>query len=491
MSESGNIAQNVYQRWCADGLSVEIFDDGSGLILSQLQFVRLVASRQLSLNAKIKPGDSVLVASGRSVQYFIDLFVVWSLGAVVVPFPNDDDGSYKGMLLDMTSANCVLDDDFLKMEDFGNSSAVSLKFYECGAESSAAILFTSGSTGLPKGVMLSHGVLMNNSLAILDVLGMKRERLFVNIRFNFTSAICHFLACCFSNSALIGIEDTLLASDFPERICNLKPSGIGGAPIQLHWISDYFGANTQLQRERFQQSVNFFVSSGDHLPATLLQSVNSLLPSLDVFIIYGLTELGGRFCILDPENQCDRVSSVGKPIHGLRVSIFDPDADSELPVGEEGEIVASGSLISNGYYQNREATEKTFRSYGMRTGDLGYLDSDGFLYLSGRKDDVFKVNGKKVSSVLIVDAMMNAGLFSDAAVISADLPVFGTVPVAFYVSGVERNLSRGDIARELRKSLPNNHIPHQFIVVEEIPRTSSGKVKRKQLRELYSAIGSS
>lgn len=474
-----NILEQVFHIWHEnpDGL---VFDD-STIQLSGLQFMGKVEARQKALAEAIKPGDRVVIQAGRGVEYFVDMLAVWGLGGAIVPLAADADTKYIDHVLGISGACLTLDGesegDAISLEN------VSPTFVDTKPDNLAALLFTSGSTGTPKGVMLTHEVLLKNCMGILDVLKMDRDRLFINIPFNFTSGICHFLACVFSSSTLVGIENKLFLADLPRTMDKLKATAFGGAPIQLRWLAETFKGLAD-SGQSIGSPLRFVMSSGDHLPIDVIDLLRQYSPATDIFTVYGLTELGGRFCILDYADIAKHAGSVGKPISGLGVTIVDFKNNRELDAGAEGEIVAHGDLLCKGYYGDEKRTAALFSQWGLRTGDIGYLDTNGFLYLTGRSDDVFKVNGQKVAATVINNAMMWLEPFADAATISMETAMLGTVPVVAYTLKDGAEFKKGKILGALRKLLPSNHIPHQFIEVGEIPRTGSGKVERHTLRLL-------
>ena len=125
--------------------------------------------------------------------------------------------------------------------------------------------------------------------------------------------------------------------------------------------------------------------------------------------------------------------------------------------------------------------------YGLNTGDIGHKDIDGWLYLTGRSDDVFKCGGRKVSTVEVSTALMETGMFADAAVVPWDAPGVGLVPHACVVMKPRVAFHKGNIMRVLRKQLPAHCVPRKFTEMEQIPRTGSGKVRRGLLKELLNA----
>jgi acyl-CoA synthetase (AMP-forming)/AMP-acid ligase II len=204
------------------------------------------------------------------------------------------------------------------------------------------------------------------------------------------------------------------------------------------------------------------------------------LPNIQFFCVYGLTEVAGRLCILPPEKLDIKYGSVGLPLPGMEISIRDKSGQ-KVGVGEVGEVHVKGVCLMKGYLNNPEANKKSMKPYGFATGDFGYLDIDGYLYLQGRHDDIMKVAGEKVSVKMIEEKIFGFQPFADFMV----SPVFdehmGNVPGVSYVLKDGATFNKKELLKHLRKSLPANHIPVHFNEVDEIPRASSGKVLRNKL----------
>lgn len=448
-------------------------------------FMLRVANRSHELSDSVSAGEMVIIASGRGIDFFIDMFALWSLSAVAIPYAPSDGPQHLQLLQQISGATLYLDQVNTGTGSGHAGNAQSLQYTQSPASSPCVVLFTSGSTGLPKGVVLSQQVLLGNAKSTWEITKIKGERILVNVPFHFTSCICHFLSACLSGSTFIGIETKYIYSDFVHVFVNAAATGVGGAPVQLRWLAEAGGD----EYAYLQDNLKFAFSSGDHLPNEVSAKLRERYLHLRLFTAYGLTELGGRFCILHPEETSAHLGSVGKPIAGLAVRILDPDTGLEVPAGEEGEVVANGSLMSDGYLNDLEETQAAFRDSRLHTGDLGYLDEAGYLHVTGRASDVFKVNGKKVSSISVANALMQTGSFTDAAVVGLEVPIFGTVPIACCVMRPDKHFEKGPVLRQLRESLPNSHIPHAFVMLDAIPRTGSGKVKRSELRCLVSAMG--
>ena len=444
------------------------------------KFLLRVAKRVEQLSGSVGAGEMVIIASGREIDFFVDLFALWTLGAVAIPYAMDDGPQHLRQIKEISGAKLCLDTRMTVQNSDKNLKIEDVQFVYRDPGEPCAVLFTSGSTGLPKGVVLSQHVLFNNAAATQVVTQLNSEQLLVNVPFHFTSAICHFLASCLSGSTYVGIEKKLMFTDFVAQFVALGATALGGAPVQLRWLANATGKHAKYLAD----NLNFAFSSGDHLAEELAVAFRSAYPKCQLFTAYGLTELGGRFCILPPHLATAHPGSVGHAIPGLTVNIISSEDGQPLSAKNEGVLIADGELVASGYLNNPEETGKAFHDGTLYTGDMGYIDEEGFVYVTGRADDIFKVNGKKVSAQRISQALMGSGYFADSAVISNHLPIFGTVAIACCVIAEGQQFKRGPLLQQLRETLPNNHIPHNFVLLKEIPRTGSGKVKRLELTEL-------
>jgi acyl-coenzyme A synthetase/AMP-(fatty) acid ligase len=187
--------------------------------------------------------------------------------------------------------------------------------------------------------------------------------------------------------------------------------------------------------------------------------------------------------LLAPDELDRRRGSVGRPLPGMSVTVRD-SAGRELPDGAEGELYVSGPLVMQGYLDEPDITAGTLTSHGLRTGDFGRRDTDGFVWVEGRRDDIIKRGGEKVSIVHIQEALRALGTFADVAVIAVDDAILGHVPVAFVVPADGLPLKRTAVMRELRGVLPATSLPSRIVPLDEIPRSGSGKAIRAELLHL-------
>ena len=341
----------------------------------------------------------------------------------------------------------------------------------------AMIMFTSGTTGLPKGVCQTLRAVSSNAGNVAQTLGLEADdRIFVNTPPYFTSGICHFLTLLAGGGGVAGQLGFYFGTGLLDEMEAEGCTGFGGAPAHLVRVVEPMEAPRA-------HPFRFWVSSGDHLPLPVIEKFHAMLPGIRLFNMYGLTEVSGRLCILPPAELDVRVGSVGRPIGDMRVVARRGDLTEAAP-GEQGELYVTGSLLMLGYLDEPEITAATLTAHGLKTGDFGKVDETGAVWIAGRKDDIIKRGGEKVSIIHVQEALQGLGRFADVAVLAAPDEILGHVPVAFVVPNDPDGFRASKLLRELRGVLPSTSLPSRVIAVEAIPRTGSGKAIRAELRAL-------
>lgn len=452
--------------------------------------LRTVSQRCTELTREgVREDDFVVSLCGRGSDFWVDLLALWVIGAKPVCLEPTVTSEHAEEALRLTSATHIchgtnrpeyfqqlagignvtyVDPDSRRVDDLDELPFVPVSRQPAGA----GLIFTSGTTGLPKGVPLSHSQLTANALGTMNRLRLRRDdTLMIATPFRFISSISHFLVAQLSGSTFVGIEDKLMVKDLLDLLSEFSVTAFGGSPFHLHFIAQAGAGRLP--------NIRWAMSSGDHLPVQTIDALRAGFPHLELHVVYGMAEMAGRICTLPPEDLHAKAGSVGHPIAGTELVVR---SESGRPAAENeiGDIYVRGHFAFQGYRFNPEANAAVLSDIGFRTGDKGYLDPDGFLFLAGRSDSVFKRSGLKVSAQVITDALLELGTFSDAWVGSVPDELQGRVPVAYVSLGPE-GFDQSEVLRSLRNTLKPNHLPTKFVEVDEIPRTGSGKVDRRAL----------
>jgi acyl-CoA synthetase (AMP-forming)/AMP-acid ligase II len=363
----------------------------------------------------------------------------------------------------------------LNWED-GLLAAASIEPIAPEAAAAAAILYTSGTTGAPKGVTLSHGNLAANTRAILRYLRIGPDDAGLCVlpfHYAYGNSVLHTHLAA---GARLVLENNLA---YPHRIVECLGAeaitGMFGVPSTWTLLL----ARTRLHAADLR-ALRYVTVAGGALPGEGLASLRRALPNARVFVMYGQTEVTARITWLPPERLDDKAGTAGIPVQGMQVEIRD-EAGRTLASGEHGEIWTRGSSVMLGYWNNAEATAAALKDGWLRTGDMGHLDAEGFLTIAGRRSDMIKVGSHRVHPSEIEEVILQLDGAAEVAVTGAPDAVLGQVVKAVVVTRAGAALSGRAVQAHCRARLAPHKVPRVVEFVERLPRTASGKVRRSAL----------
>jgi acyl-CoA synthetase (AMP-forming)/AMP-acid ligase II len=216
---------------------------------------------------------------------------------------------------------------------------------------------------------------------------------------------------------------------------------------------------------------------------TLKVKLRKTLPKhTQIFVMYGATEASARLSSLLPHQFTSKIGSIGLPISGVNLSAVDKNG-KQLPKSEIGELVASGENIMLGYWNDPQSTAKVVDANGYHTGDIGYQDNDGFFYVTGRKDNLIKVNGHRINPQEIEEVLQSTGLTIES-VVFATKDDFGGNKLFALVTPNDNKFSAMSLMSKLEKKLPRYKMPSGVIPIRAIPKKANGKIDRTKCLEL-------
>ena len=208
------------------------------------------------------------------------------------------------------------------------------------------------------------------------------------------------------------------------------------------------------------------------------------LPNVDIFVMYGQTEATARLSYLEPKHLVDKAGSVGKAIPGVTLRVG-RQGDEQHTAASPGEVYASGENIMAGYWNDSIASNEVLRDGWLKTGDLGYFDDDGFLFLTGRSSDMIKTGANRVSPAEIEDVISRFHGVAEVGAYAIADNILGQAVAAAIVPEKGKELDIQEIQRECLNSLSSFKVPKTIRFVESLPKTSSGKLKRHVLAKEY------
>ena len=352
----------------------------------------------------------------------------------------------------------------------------------------AALLYTSGSTGSPKGVMLNHDQLMAGTSIVSDYLEIDQlDRILAILPFSFDAGL-NQLTTAFERGATLVMMTFVFAREIVQKLRAENITALAGVPTLWTLLVQ---PNSGLHKQSLPH-LRYITNTGGAMPQTVLEDLRQRLPKTNIFLMYGLTE-AFRSTYLPPEEVDRRPTSIGKAIPNTEILVINEQGD-RCELGEIGELVHRGPTVSMGYWQQPQLTAQRLRPHPLLpsalaqkervcySGDLVKTDEDGFLYFVGRRDSLIKSSGFRISPTEVEAVLMQSEWLQGAAVIGVADEVLEQAVKAFVVPKADVTLATSALTRFCGEHLPRYMVPKQIECLDSLPQTASGKVDYPALK---------
>ena len=471
----------------------------------------------------IEPGDRVSIWAPNISEWTIAAFGLYLVGGVLVPLNTRYKGTEAGYVLDKASAKMLftvtdflstdyvdllnsverqdrLDeivvmrghvpdgtvswDDFLARSAHVDTTEVTMRSNAVTADDVSDILFTSGTTGAPKGAMLLHGASVKAYWTWAELVGLTAEDRYLIINPFFHSfglkagLLASFMKGCTMVPHPIFDVPSVMARVAEERISMIPgPPTIYQAMLNDPHLDDFD-----------MSSLRLAVTGAASIPVELIYQMRERLAFERIVTAYGLTEATGIATVARQGDSPETIAHTsGRAIPGVELRLVDADG-ADSPPGEPGELWLRGYNVMAGYLDNREATAQTITADGwLRTGDIAVMDPEGNVSITDRSKDMFIVGGFNAYPAEIENLLMSAPNVAQAAVIGVPDPRLGEVPMAFIIPTAGTSASADDIIDWARDNMANFKVPRRVEIVDALPLNPSGKVLKYVLRDRVAA----
>ena len=353
----------------------------------------------------------------------------------------------------------------------------SLAHAPAAADDVHRLMYTSGTTGHPKGVMITHANLAWKNLAHLIEFGFTGDDLGLAC-----GPLYHVGALDLTTTSLIAAGATTIihrsfdASEVVDELERSRVSTVWLAPAMVNAIM----ASPGIDR-RDLSGVRLVINGGEKMPVPLIERIQRTFPSAWFADAYGLTETVSGDTFLDRDSLVTKLGSVGRPCLYLELDIWD-DRGNPVAVGDPGEIVMRGPKVFKGYWRDPEATAAAFAGGWFHTGDIGFRDEDGYLFIVDRLKDMIVSGGENIASSEVERVLYEHDAVLEAAVVGRPDERWGEVPVAFVVLRPEVTGTTDELLAHCRARLAGYKVPREITVLDVLPRNPSGKVLKRELR---------
>lgn len=344
-------------------------------------------------------------------------------------------------------------------------------------DDTAVIMYTSGTTGKPKGVMLSHRNIYEAADMWSESMNMtKDDRTYICTPL-FHCAGSHVFAVpmMYRGGAVI-IEEAFSPDRTLRNLVETEATIFFGVPAMY----TIFLSKPELKEYNFEH-LRLFGYGAAPMPYELVKNLKDIFPNVKVQNFYGQTENTPAATSLKDDDALTKIGSVGKPLARTEVQLLDVFGEI-VPVREVGEICVRGSQVMKGYLRNPEETANTIRNGWLHSGDLGRFDEEGFLYIVDRKKDLIIRGGENIYPIEVEEVLYQIPQVLEAAVVGVPHEVYGEVPKAFVALKEGTSLTEQEILNYTEKKLAKYKVPYEVDLIDSLPRNASGKVLKHTLR---------
>ena len=347
----------------------------------------------------------------------------------------------------------------------------------------ACLIYTSGSTGQPKGVMSTHHNMISAARSIAQYLQNEADDIILNVLpLSFDYGLYQVIMAFMFGGTVVLEKSFLYLHKVLMRISEEKVTGFPIVPTILAML---------LNLEDFEKydfsSLRYMTNTGAALPVEHIRSLRRLLPHVRIYSMFGLTECK-RVGYLPPEEIDNKPSSVGMAMPNCETFILDENGN-QLPPGQTGELVIRGSNVMQGYWKSPELTARTYKDgvypadKRLHSGDYFHKDKESFLYFVGRKDDMIKSKGERISPKEVENNISAMDGVVEVAIIGVSDEILGQAIKAFIVPASGKELTERDVLRFCTQNMESFMVPKYILFMDELPRTPNGKIDKKTLQK--------
>jgi len=457
-------------------------------------------------NLGVERGDRVILQMPNCPEVLQGFQAVWKIGAVVVPinylvgeeetgYIYEDSGAKvvisslaflpkikAGRAKVSTLENVILIDQevpagFLSYRQLCEKSSEDLAVVETEDDELAALIYTAGTTGRPKGVMHSHYSLYANARMQYESVPLPDGMISIGVL-----PLCHSYGIASMNNGLFrrGGKAVLLNSFNVETILasieKYRANIMAGVPTMYVFMLLY-----PEPRKFDLSSMKYWVSGSAPLSLATWSRFKEVF-GFDIIEGWGLTEAGANNSV-NPLEGLKKVGSIGRPMKGAEMQIVD-DAGKVLPPGQQGEIMIRGPMLMKGYWKKPAETTEILKDGWLRTGDVGYVDKDGYFWITDRKKDLIIKAGENISPRVIEEVLFKHPKVSEAAVIGIKDEIYGENIKAFVVLKPGQTATSTEIIEYCQTKLTSFLLPKEVTFMPALPKSLVGKVLKKELRKL-------
>ncbi|MFT5750312.1 MAG: long-chain acyl-CoA synthetase [Ancylomarina sp.] len=449
------------------------------------------------LKNKIGEEKHIILASENSVFFITAYLGILKSGHICIPIDPTIEQSNLDYIIRSTESDCIIYSN--RFNKLSSTSALNqidesqlgdiIKYQTLNGSAFsdsidrnkvAEILFTSGSTGIPKGVIISHQNIIANTNSILSYLNLgAKDIMGVVLPFYYCYGLSLLHTHIKVGASLVLINNFIFLASVIDNLKEYKCTGFAGVPSHFQILLK----KSETFRNTVFPELRYVTQAGGKLHDMFIKDFINTFPNIQFFVMYGQTEATARLSYLPPDKLREKIGSIGKAIPGVTLSVLD-EVGNKVNPGKIGEIVASGDNIMQGYYKDDEGTRSVLKDGYLYTGDLGKLDEDSFIFLESRKKEIIKVGGKRVSPKEIEAVILSITEVIDCTIESVYDDLLGESIKASIVLNKSSNQEKikEEIIRLCHHKLLAYKIPKFWSIEKNLNLSLTGKKIKNQYK---------
>ncbi len=439
-----------------------------------------------SLKSRLKPGAKCAILCDTGLHTAIGILACWAAGLTAIPLSKNYGKEHCAKILNCTEPDILFTDNsnctfkytyHLVSKAFtGNLGSIQP---DPTLSDVALIMCTSGTTGMPKGSMITKKALQKNVQAVAQYFSIGQTDTILIARPLYHCAVLtgEFLIALSKGVQIAFFNDAYNPVNVISSIKKYSATTICGTPTLLGHIA-------RLIKPDRENSIRKIAVSGECLSESGAKKIRSAFPDAEIYSVYGLTEASPRVSYLPPSDFDRFPESVGIPIEGAAIKILDTQMKTELPANVPGIVMVSSPCLMKGYYREPALTEKTVKDGWLNTRDMGYKDEKGYLYILGRADDMLIKAGMNIYPREIENPVRGLPEVAECMAYGKERASGQEIILDVVLQKDYKDIRKKEFARKLGMVLPSYLMPAEVRIVDTIPRNASGKLVRNR-REGY------
>ncbi|MBV2189323.1 class I adenylate-forming enzyme family protein [Providencia rettgeri] len=499
---NSNIYQSLLQRAKVQPDAVAIVFEEQSWSYHQLLVKVNQTMLWLTTTVQLKKGDRIVLGWGNTIEFCQLFYAAVGLGIQVIPLSTKMKEFEGKEHLSCINADAVFWDDTyqpwlaqlsekgVSLSQWNNITLTDeINFInQVNEEDPAVVIFTSGTTGAPKGAVITHKNILSAVYAYQETLKLtEHDKTILAVPIYHITGLSAILALFIHIGGTIYLQKKFNAKDIISTIAKEKITFLHGSPTVFILLIQKIKENKSINLERFNSLKKIACGAG-HLNEGTIKELSYIFAKTSIHSVYGLTETSSPATVFrDDIRYSDKKASSGTPIPGLEVAIRD-DKGEDKPANTTGNIWVKGDVVIQRYWPDSPANTTSFNDGWFFTGDIGYRNDDGFLYIQDRIKDMINRGGEKIYSIEIEDLISNYPGVNEVAVIPIESTIYGEEPIAFIIPENQVCLTSKEIIEWLKDRVPTYKVPVRIIFTRNFPRTWNGKISKKDLKLRYYSL---